>query len=259
LGASAQWYAKKRRLPIVASFHTRFDTYLEYYRIGFLRHWVRKRQADFYQNTDVVLAPNDAIANDLIAMGIAKNSIRNWGRGVDASQFSAAHRDLNWRRMHGIADADVVVTFLGRLVVEKGVRMFAAVIEALTQMGCPVRPVVMGSGPADRNFRKLLPGGLFLGHLDGNELGTALASCDILLNPSKTEAFGNVILEAMASRLAVVSADEPSAQALITNGIDGLLAYRRVSELARGVRWLVEEPDVRKEISEAAQRTSAAH
>jgi len=259
LGTSAQWYANERCLPIVASFHTRFDTYLEYYRIGFLRDWLRERQARFYQNADVVLAPNDAIANDLLVMGVVESSIRHWGRGVDASRFNAAHRDLNWQRMHGIADADVVVAFLGRLVVEKGIRLFAAVIEALARTGCRVRPVVIGSGPADRSFRKLLPGALFLGHLDGNELNTALASCDILLNPSKTEAFGNVILEAMASGLAVVSADEPSAQALITNGIDGLLADGRVSELASGVRWLVEEPDARKEIGAAAQRTSAAH
>lgn len=95
--------------------------------------------------------------------------------------------------------------------------------------------------------------------MDGTELGTALASSDILLNPSRTEAFGNVALEAMASGLPVVSADERSAEALITDRHDGVLVGGRAIELARGVQWLVEKPEVRADIGDAAQRTAAAH
>ena len=86
-----------------------------------------------------------------------------------------------------------------------------------------MRPLVVGDGPARAWFEAQLPGARFTGHLDGEALGRAVASADILVNPSTTEAFGNVNLEAMAAGLALVSADVGSAQALIEHGRSGLL------------------------------------
>ncbi len=259
LGVSAQYHAKKRGLPIIASFHTRFESYLEYYRMGFLGPIVRERQARFYRNSNRVLAPNGAIVDDLLTMGVTQNAIRTWSRGVCRRQFSPAHRDLNWRRANGLADSDVIVTFLGRLVAEKGIQLFASAMNVLARRGCRVQPLIIGSGPAEETFRKLLPHARFIGHLDGVELGTALASSDILLNPSKTEAFGNVVLEAMASGIPVVSPAVRSAQALITDRHDGVLVDGRTTVLATGVQWLAENPGVRRTIGEEAQRTAAFH
>ncbi len=259
LGTGAQKYAHKRGVPVVASYHTRFESYFEYYRMGFLRAWARERQARFYRSSRRVLAPNSAIIGELQDMGLEQNAIRLWGRGVDIRKFNPRHRDLGWRCANGFADPDVVVTFLGRLVLEKGIRLFASVIDMLVSRGCKVRPLVIGSGPAEGAFRALLPDALFIGHLDGTALSAALASSDILLHPSKTEAFGNVVLEAMASGVAVVSPDVPSASALITNRIDGLLLGTGASDLASGVQWLVNHPSARQAIGQAATRSAARY
>jgi glycosyltransferase involved in cell wall biosynthesis len=259
LGTGAQKYAQKRGVPVVASYHTRFKSYFEYYRMGFLRAWARERQARFYRSSRRVLAPNSAIIGELQDMGLEQSAIRLWSRGVDIRKFNPGHRDMAWRRANGFADTDVVVTFLGRLVLEKGIRLFASVIDMLVARGCKVRPLVIGSGPAEGAFRAGLPEASYMGHLDGTALSTALASSDILLHPSKTEAFGNVVLESMASGVAVVSPDVPSASALITNRIDGLLLGAGCSDLASGVQWLVDHPSARKNIGQAAARSAARY
>lgn len=89
---------------------------------------------------------------------------------VNTNQFSPWLRDLNWRRAHCIMDAEVVVTFLGRLVAEKGIPQFAATIDILGRWGCRVRPLIIGPGPAEGTLRALLPDGLFAG-LGRNRIG----------------------------------------------------------------------------------------
>jgi glycosyltransferase involved in cell wall biosynthesis len=140
-----------------------------------------------------------------------------WSRGVDRTLFDPARRDLKWRRVQGLADEDVVLLFFGRLVLEKGVENFISTVLALKERGVRVRPLVVGEGPARERFETL--GDVVLtGHLEGTELARAIASADVLLHPSRTEAFGNVVLEAMASGLAVVCAEAESARSLAGGG-----------------------------------------
>lgn len=222
LGTRALGFARELRLPVVTSLHTRFETYFQYYNIGFVRplaEWHLKR---FYRNSDFVLAPNAPIARELERDGWS-DQVRIWGRGVNRDIFNPGRRDLNWRRANGFGDEEAVVLFFGRLVFEKGLDVFEAAVDRLRARGYRVRPLVVGEGPAGRAFETRVGDALFTGHLEGEALARAVASADILLNPSVTEAFGNVNLEAMASGLAVVSADVASAQALIDHDRTGLL------------------------------------
>ena len=252
LGTGAQKLARRLGVPVVASLHTRFETYFDYYGLGVLRRWGERRLQRFYRASDRVLAPNAASAESLVAMGVPGEDIAIWGRGVDPAAFSPALRDLNWRRGLGYRDDEIVPIFFGRLVIEKGIATFADTIQALRDRGYPLRPLIVGAGPAEARFRALLPEAVFAGHLDGPTLGRAVASADILINPSMTEAFGNVNLEAMASGLAVVSADAGSARALIASGRSGLLTAPEAGRLADAVAQLVERPDLRFAMAAAA-------
>jgi glycosyltransferase involved in cell wall biosynthesis len=221
LGRAAQGYATERGIPLVASLHTRFETYWDYYGLGFIRGIIERYLQRFYRRCDLVLAPNRPLARMLEDDGVDPARIAIWSRGVDRSKFDPARRSLAWRRARGIADDALAVLFFGRLVREKGISDFAA---AVARADLPnVRAVVVGDGPARGEFERRLPGAVFVGHLSGEALGEAVASVDVLLNPSATEAFGNVNLEAMASGLAVVSADAPSSRELIADGATGLL------------------------------------
>jgi glycosyltransferase involved in cell wall biosynthesis len=123
-----------------------------------------------------------------------------------------------------------------------------------------VRPLAVGDGPARPWLEGQLPNARFTGHLDGEPLACAVASADILINPSTTEAFGNVNLEAMAAGLAVVSADVGSARALIEDGRSGLLVPPKAAPAyADAVEKLIDSPRRRRALAVAALAVSATY
>jgi glycosyltransferase involved in cell wall biosynthesis len=259
LGGRAQGWARRLGLPVVASMHTRFETYPAYYGLGFITPAIRRRLKYFYAQADHVLAPNPAMAASLGELGIASERIRIWGRGVDHGQFTAARRSDDWRRSLGYGRDEGILLFFGRLVQEKGLDILVATLRQIERRGHCLRPLIVGDGPARPWLEKQLPGAVFTGHLDGNLLGKAVASADILLNPSVTEAFGNVNLEAMAAGLAVVSADVGSARALIENGRNGLLVSAKDSTAyADAVESLIRSPMRRRGLGLAAASAAAS-
>ncbi|MDG2535901.1 glycosyltransferase family 1 protein [Sphingomonas sp. HITSZ_GF] len=259
LGIGAQKLARRLDVPVVASLHTRFETYFDYYGLGAFRGWGERHLRRFYRASDHVLAPNGASAQSLVAMGVPEHDISTWGRGVDPAAFSPALRDLGWRRALGYRDDEIVPLFFGRLVLEKGIAAFADAIRLLRERGHELRPLIVGTGPAETRFRQLLPEAVFTGHLDGAALGRAVASADILINPSTTEAFGNVNLEAMASGIAIVSADVGSAQALIISGQSGLLTAASPDALADAAEQLIDQPNFRRAIAREAYVAAGNH
>ena len=254
LGRQAQKWAQARRIPVVASLHTRFETYPAYYGMGFLRPMLERYLDRFYGGCDRILAPTLPIADELAAKhGASRVSV--WGRGIDPAAFHPSLRDEATRAAFGYAPGDVVPLFFGRLVQEKGLGVFAETIDLLRASGQAVRPLIVGEGPARSWFEKRVHDAVFAGHLEGAALGRAVASADILINPSVTEAFGNVNLEAMASGLAVVSADVPSASALIADGRTGwLVEAHKPAAYALAARMLIEDPSLRRAIGTAASK-----
>ncbi|MBT2135868.1 glycosyltransferase family 1 protein [Croceibacterium sp. LX-88] len=219
---AALGWAEARHLPVLASVHTRFETYPRYYGMGFAEPWLESILKRFYNRCDALVAPSESMAEVLREQGMSSD-IEIWSRGVDREIFDPRHRDLEWRRSLGIADDDVVVGFLGRLVMEKGLDVFADTVARLRSQGAPHKVLVIGKGPAHDWFAERVPGAIFAGMLTGGDLGRAVASMDMLLNPSVTETFGNVTLEAMASGLPVVAARATGSTSLVVDGETGRL------------------------------------
>src|SRR3569623_3226644 len=186
--------------------------------------------------------------------------VRIWGRGVEHGQFTPARRSDDWRRSLGYGKDEPAILFFGRLVQEKGLDIFVETMRALQGRGHRLRPLIVGEGPARPWLEAQLPEAVFTGHLASEALGRAVASADILVNPSVTEAFGNVNLEAMAAGLAVVSADVGSAQALIENGKQGLLVEPKdPAAYADAVETLIRVPARRKRLANAAVGDSGGY
>jgi glycosyltransferase involved in cell wall biosynthesis len=260
MGQAAIPFARKLGVPVIASMHTRFETYFEYYGLEIMLIWARWHLKRFYTRADYVLVPNPPMVSNVEAMGVARDRIRIWGRGVERDRFDPARRSLAWRRAHGFRDDEPVLLFFGRLVREKGIDMFEAVVRLLRERGLAVRPLFVGEGPARAEIEPRIGEAVFAGHLEGPALGTAVASSDILVNPSVTEAFGNVNLEAMAAGLAIVSADVGSASSLIEQGRTGLLVRSDDPiAYADAVAGLIAEPGRRRALGEAAAKASAAY
>ncbi len=222
VGHRAVSWARDRDVAVLASVHTRFETYPRYYNMAFLEPLVVKMLRRFYNRCDALVAPSESMVRVLKEQGM-NDDVSLWTRGVDRDVFHPGARDMEWRKSLGIANDEKVVGFLGRLVMEKGLDVFAATIARLRERGVAHRVLVIGEGPARSWFEENLPGGVFVGHQSGADLGRAVASMDMLFNPSITETFGNVTLEAMACELPVVAAAATGSESLVADGVSGAL------------------------------------
>lgn len=258
LGISAQKLARDLGIPTIASVHTHFDTYLDYYKMGWLTAAVRRRLNAFYSDCDFILAPTVAIADELRERA-KPAQVGVWARGVDSKLFNPGRRSDAWRLRHGLDEVRPVVVFMGRIVMEKGLAIFADTIRHLEQAGTPVQVLVIGDGPARPWFEKRLPGAVFTGFLSGEALATALASGDVFLNPSCTETFGNVNLEAMASGLPMVCAEAPNTRALMSGGGAILCPPNDPASFSNAVRLLVRDPHLRTRMGRETLALSSAH
>ncbi|MDQ0839962.1 glycosyltransferase family 4 protein [Sphingomonas faeni] len=254
-GTAAQRLARTIDVPVVASLHTRFETYAQFYGAGLIRPAMERHLDRFYRGSDTILVPTAPIADEFTEKGFGDRT-RLWGRGVDRDQFSPENRNLAWRRSHGFQDDDVVVLFFGRLVREKGPALFADIVDRVTTSGVAVRPLIVGDGPERRWLSKRLPNAQLLGSLSGEELGRAVASADIFVNPSITEAFGNVTLEAMASGLPSVCVDIPSGRNLLRKGTGMFYSVGDIDGAVTAVRRLAVFSDLRSTMSRAARAAS---
>lgn len=223
LGHRALSWARAGRIAAVASVHTRFETYPRYYGLTFLEPVVEMLLRRFYRRCDAIFAPSESMAQLLREQRMSYN-VGIWSRGVDRDVFSPDRRDLDWRRGLGIADDEPVIGFAGRLVMEKGLDVFSEAIDALKARGVRHRVLVVGEGPARQWFEARLPDdAVFTGFQSGSELGRAYASMEMLFNPSVTETFGNVTLEALAAGRPVVAAKATGSSSLVEDGVTGML------------------------------------
>jgi glycosyltransferase involved in cell wall biosynthesis len=199
-----------------------------------------------YRRCEVVLAPAESTAAILRAQRMNRD-ITIWARGIDRDQFNPDRRDMKWRRSIGIADDEMVIVFLGRVVMEKGLDVFSDAVRTFATLGLKYHVLVIGEGPARPWFEQQLPDAAFLGQQTGTDLARALASADVLLNPSITEAFGNVTLEAMASGLPVIAADATGASNLVRSGVTGTLVDgTSPEEFADALAAYARDPDLRR-------------
>lgn len=199
----------------VAAYQTDVAAYTERYRIAATTGLAQTHIARLHRRATLTLVPSAESAGQLAELGVDR--VRRWGRGVDAERFHPSHRSLPLRAGWG---AEFVVGYVGRLAPEKQVEDLAALRDIPGS-----RLVIVGDGPSRPRLERLLPDALFLGHLEGAELATAMASFDLFVHPGESETFGQTLQEAHASGVPVVATGRGGPLDLVRMGIDGWL-YR---------------------------------
>lgn len=256
VGHRAVSWARGQRLPVLASVHTRFETYFRYYNMAFMEPVIEALLRRFYRRCDALVAPSESMAQVLRDQRM-NYDIDIWSRGVDREVFDPSLRSLEWRRSLGIGDDEVVVGFHSRLVMEKGLDVFSDTIDELRRRGTVHRTLIVGDGPARPWLEARLPGAVFAGFMSGRDLGKAVASMDVLFFPSTTETFGNVSLEAMACGLPVVAAAATGSQNLVDNGKSGrLIRPGAVHQFAEALRAYTQDEALRAAHGQAGEMRS---
>ena len=187
IGLLVRRYCRKNQLPFTTSFHTRFPEYISA-RLPIPEAWIWTALRAFHGPSQAVMAATPALAGELRARGF--RNVVLWPRGVDASQFHPRAADLGLPRP--------VFLCVGRVAVEKN-------LEAFLDLDLPGTKVIVGDGPARAALTRKYPHAVFLGARQGKELAEAYAAADVFVFPSKTDTFGLVLLEALASGLPVAA------------------------------------------------------
>ena len=187
IGLMVRRYCRKHGLPFTTSFHTRFPDYVSA-RSPIPEAWVWRVLRWFHKPSQAVMAATPALATELRARGF--RNVVLCSRGVDTSLFHPRSTDL----------CLPVPVFLsvGRVAVEKN-------LEAFLELDLPGTKLVVGDGPARSALERRFPDAVFLGARHGEELAEIYAAADIFVFPSKTDTFGLVLLEALASGLPVAA------------------------------------------------------
>ncbi|WP_354701384.1 glycosyltransferase [Paraconexibacter sp. AEG42_29] len=251
-GVAAAVIARIMDLPVLGSYHTELAAYAGLRSADpQLEAMVRMAIAAFYKQCGQVLTPSPQSDEVLRQMGIAEDRIGRWDRGVDIARFDPAKRDTDVFATLDATDR-VNVLYVGRQTKEKGAELLADAFLTARVRDERLHLVLAGGGPEEQQLRERLgPHATFLGWQEGEDLAVTYASADAFLFASRTDTFGQVLLEAQASGLPVVAVNEGGPCSIIEHGITGLLAEPDKHALADALIDVVSSPLLRERLTRA--------
>jgi glycosyltransferase involved in cell wall biosynthesis/predicted metal-dependent phosphoesterase TrpH len=247
-GAAAAIIARVMGIPILGSYHTELAAYagLRSHDPG-LELAARMAIGAFYGQCRRVLSPSTASDAVLREMGIPEERIGRWDRGVDLARFSPQRREPS------LLPGEITVLYAGRLTHEKGADLLADAFLQAHARDPRLHLALAGGGPEEHVLRERLgEHATFLGWLEGDALAAAYASADVFLFASRTDTFGQVLLEAQASGLPVVAVGEGGPTSIVTDGATGRLCPADAGALADAVVELAAAPLQRERLARGA-------
>lgn len=255
LGSSAVAAARQLGLPVVSEFHTLFHTYSRHYGLGLLSSLVAGYLRRLHNRADCTLVPTREMKEQLAASGYRELAVV--GRGIDLALFNPERRSAALRASWGAGEHDIVALHVGRLAPEKNLGLVVESARAMQAVTRRLRVVVVGDGPAAAALRAAHRELVFAGMRSGTALAAHYASADVFLFPSLTETFGNVVTEAMASRLAVVAFDYAAARQHLRHRHTGMLApFASAAPFVENAQELAADPRLREKLREGAHATA---
>lgn len=208
LGFWTVGWLRRRGLRFTTSFHTRYAEYLSA-RLPVPLEWGYQLVRWFHERATHTLVSSQTLLNELQSKRVARDLV-HWPRGVDATFFHPDHRrESVYEGLPG-----PIWLYVGRVAVEKSLDDFLS-------LPLPGTKVVVGDGPSRADLARRFPEVVWRGYRFGQELAEHFASADCFVFPSRTETFGNVILEAFASGLPVASVPAPGPIDLVREGVNG--------------------------------------
>jgi sulfoquinovosyltransferase len=246
------FYVWLLRIPLVLSYHTHLPVYARTYGLALLERFSWRLISLVHNRADLSITVSPQLCQELADHGVRR--IDCWRKAVDTETFHPRFRSeaMRIRLTDGHPDC-VLLVYVGRLGAEKNLTLLKTLVERLPN----VRLALIGDGPFAKYLRKYFAGTRthFTGQLRGKELSEAFASGDIFVMPSESETMGFVVMEAMASGLAVVGVAAGGIPHLIQHQVTGYLyAPGDVDQMTQLVKYLVDHPWIRKEMASKARK-----
>lgn len=252
-GILGAFLAYDLKVPLAASWHTNLHEFaarrLERFippATAWTERWVLARCLRFYRLAHLLFAPNPELV-DLLHQGTKKPAFL-MERGIDTHLFNPARRTRT--------DSTFVIGYVGRLSPEKNVRIFPALEQALIAQGLTnYRFLLVGEGSERQPLREALKSADLPGVRRGEALAEAYASMDVLVFPSQTDTFGNVVLESMASGVPPIVTSQGGPKFLVKPGETGYIADE-IPQITEVILQLHANPTLRSQLSATARQSA---
>jgi glycosyltransferase involved in cell wall biosynthesis len=243
VGLCGVYFAKKLNIPIVGSYHTDFNDYLNFYDLEFLSNPLWKYMKWFHSPFKKLFVPSIDTLEKLKNRGFRNLEI--FPRGVDCQLFHPNYPKELVLNRYGISKR-FLLTYVGRLAPEKDLKTLMKIADSLPpEINMQVHWLIAGDGPLLEELQMAaLPNMTFTGYLKGVGLAEVYSATDLFIFPSPTETFGNVVLEALASGTPALGANAGGVKHIITNGVTGHLCETGNAEdfVTRIVQLLGNDP-----------------
>lgn len=222
LGFSSLRAALKLGIRVSSTFHTNFQDYCTDYGAAFAAHGMMAYLRWFHNKCALTTVPDPSLIARLSEEGIER--LEMLGRGADTVLFHPDKRDDELRRSWGADENTPVALYVGRVAAEKDIPLSLEAWKAARE-DCPgLKMVVVGDGPIRARLERQWPEVHFAGMRFDEDLARHYASADVFVFGSTSETFGNVVIEAMASGLAVLTYNYAAGKQFIRSGVNGHLA-----------------------------------
>ncbi len=254
IGLCGLFYGRRHHIPLVASYHTHFDRYLEHYHLQLAAPLFWRYIRWFHHHCIRTFAPSQETLSLLKQQGIS--GLRIWNRGVDCSLFHPDRFTSSIRERYQIKERYLFL-YVGRLAPEKDIDVLTDIMRKLpSSMADQVHWLIVGEGPMLNELKAAeLPRVTFSGYMKGVTLAEAYASSDLFIFPSSSETFGNVVLESLASGLPVVGARSGGVQEIIDHERNGLLCPAKDTDaFIDSIVKLIEQPKLRQSMGAEGRR-----
>lgn len=246
---------KKKNIPVIATYHTHYLSYLQYHGASLLSPLVKKYMRYFYNQCDAVLVPSASLQEELTELGI--RHVQVLPHGVD---FTVFNKDYYTSFLKEKEDYKTILLYVGRLVWEKNLQVLVEAINKLSEKRSDFVLWMAGTGSAEETLKAQLKNSTFFGFCEGKKLSQLYATAELFIFPSSTETFGNVTLEAMASNTCCIVANARGSADLVRDGQNGLLFDpENPQELASRIESMLDDETRRKELSKEALITSQSY
>lgn len=247
--------ARLMDIPAAGTYHTDIPQYVRSLTDDeFLEQAAWNYMIWFYSQMEEVLVPSVGTREQLHAHGLALEKMRPLPRWVDAEQFSPSKRVAGYWQVQGLGN-DCVLLYVGRVSKEKALDQLSCAFRQLVDEGLELSLAIVGDGPYREELEAELSGYpvRFTGYLQGEALQQAYASADLFVFPSATDTFGNVVLEAQASGLAVIVSDSGGPCELMAAEESGLVVEAgNLPQLTSAIRRLATDRDLLQRMGAAA-------
>jgi glycosyltransferase involved in cell wall biosynthesis len=265
LGAAGLAATRMLGKPLISSYHTNLAAYCGHFGFPLFTRPMWSYNRFIHNQCSLTYCPSPSTASMLEGQGF--QHVRIWPRGVDTRLFWAERRDTDLRAswMDEAENVDkTILMYAGRISWEKNLRVLAHAYREMDHTKCHL--VIVGDGPALTELKQEMTGlpVTFTGYLRGEELARAYASGDIFAFPSRTETFGQVVLEAMASGLPVVGMRAEGVRDTVEDGktgflldIEDLSEQEQIAGYQQLLTRLVEQPALRQTMGLAAKEAAS--